>query len=74
MGKYTKYESKRVDSVIDSQLNLIRDIILEDISGVKSIILAGGFGKGEGSLEITQDGKVVLLRDFDLVAIVDKIP
>lgn len=74
MGKYTEHECERIDDKIDSQLHLITNTILENIPGVKSIVLAGGFGKGEGSVEITQDGEIRLLRDFDIVAIVDKIP
>ena len=74
LGKYTKYDIKWVDVQIDAQLRLITDAILENIRGVKSIILAGGFGKGEGSVELTQDRKVECLRDFDMVVIVDQIP
>lgn len=74
MGTYTQYPYAWVDKQIDAQLRLITNIILEYIPGVRSIILGGGFGKGEGSVEISQDGEIVCLRDFDIVVIVDRIP
>jgi len=74
LGKYTKYDCKRIDAKIDSQLHSITDAILESISGVKSIVLTGGFGKGEGSVEIRGDGKVAFVHDLDLAVIIDRIP
>jgi len=49
-------------------------MILENITCVRSIFLTGGFGKREGSVETTQNGKVRFLRDFDFAVIVDRIP
>jgi hypothetical protein len=73
MGRYTNYGNS-VDAQVQAQLDLATKIILRIIPGVRSIILAGGFGRGEGSVEIQENGKIVFLRDFDLVAIVDRIP
>lgn len=74
LGTYTKYKHAWIDTQIDVRLRSITEIILKNISDIRSIILAGGFGKGEGSVEITQDGNVVCLRDFDIVVIVDRLP
>jgi len=71
---YTHHKHSWVDTQIEARLQSIKNIILKNIPGVRSIILAGGFGKGEGSVEITQDRTVVCLRDFDIVVIVDQIP
>ena len=62
-----------VDTQIDLQLQSITKIILENISHVRSILLAGGFGKGEGSIKIVK-GRVTCLKDFDIVVIVNRIP
>lgn len=68
MGKYTILEDPRVDEYIDEYLKKVIDALLEDLSGIRSIILAGGFGKGEGSVLIDSEG-VKPLRDFDLVIV-----
>jgi hypothetical protein len=74
LGIYTSYKSTWVDSQIASRVRLITEIILENVPYIRSILLTGGFGKGEGSVKITNDGKLVCLRDFDIVVIVDRIP
>ncbi len=68
MGKYTILEDPRVDECIDGYLKRVVDALLEDLPGIRSIILAGGFGKGEGSVIVDNHG-VKPLRDFDLVVI-----
>lgn len=47
---------------------------MKNTPNIKSIIITGGFGKGEGSIKLTKDGKVRCLRDFDIVCIVDRKP
>jgi len=47
---------------------------LKNAPNVRSIIIAGGFGKGEGSIKLTKDGRVRCLRDFDVVCVVDRKP
>jgi len=63
--KYTK--SKRADKKIESDLEIIKQIITKKINPI-SIILFGGFGKGEGSFEIVNN-KVIPLNDYDLYVI-----
>jgi len=74
LGVFTSYENAGIDSQISDRLKVITDNILRNVPHVRSVLLAGGFGKGEGSIEITQDGKVKFIRDFDMVVIVDRIP
>lgn len=68
MGKYTVLEDPRVDEFIDEYLKKVVEALLENMSGICSIILAGSFGKGEGSVLIDPQS-VKPLRDFDLFVI-----
>lgn len=72
MGKYTVYSGK-VDQCIQAQLDIIVDKVVVNVSGVHSIILSGGFGRGEGSV-LLKDGKVIPLKDYDIHIFVDEIP
>jgi len=73
MGKFTKYDEPQIDHQIESQLRNIIDIIRENVPNVRSILLSGSFGRGEGSVEIVNN-KVTPLKDFDIYVIVNKIP
>jgi len=66
---FTIHRDKRIDSVIQSQLDLICKAIATKLP-VESIILTGGFGRGEGSVIIEGD-KVIPLNDYDLVVVVE---
>lgn len=68
MGKYTALEDPRVDEYIDGYLKRVIEVILQDLPAIRSIILAGSFGKGEGSVVIDSEG-VKPLRDFDIVVV-----
>jgi len=69
MGKYTAY-GKEVDSKIQSQLDSICKVIIKYLNPV-SILLIGGFGRGEGSV-IFKKGKFIPINDYDLYAITEK--
>ena len=71
MGKYTIHDDKLVDLQIQERIDEIVSDIVKNIPSVDSLILTGGFGKGEGSAVIS-DGKVRPLRDFDFVIVSDK--
>ncbi|MAG20539.1 hypothetical protein CL618_03850 [archaeon] len=62
--------NKEADKEIKKQLDLIVGEIKKRVD-VVSIILAGGFGKGEGSFEI-KDGKILPLNDYDIYIITKK--
>ena len=74
MGIYTSYSEEWIDAKVVSKLNLITNTILKNIQGIHSIILTGGFGRGEGSVRLVANNEINLLKDFDIVVIVDPIP
>ena len=67
MGKYTILEDNRIDEYIDSYLEKIVEVIFEFVphKNIRSIILGGSFGKGDGSVIVDALG-VKPQRDFDL--------
>jgi len=67
--KYTK--SKITDKVIQEKLNVIVPYIMKNIPGVLSLILFGGYGRGEGAYEVI-NGKIRLVNDFDMYVICEK--
>lgn len=68
--KYTS--SKKADEKVQQDLDIIKNILIKKLNLI-SIILFGGFGKGEGSFEIAR-GKIIPLNDYDLYTITrDKI-
>jgi len=72
--RYVQCQDASVNEQIDLQLQLVTKTILKNAPNVRSIIIVGGFGKGEGSIKLTKDGKVKCFRDFDIVCIVDRKP
>lgn len=66
--KYTT--SKRADKKVEQDLEIVTKIIKKNINPI-SIILFGGFGKGEGSFEV-KDKKITPLNDYDLYVITRK--
>ena len=66
--KYTK--SKKADEKVEKDLGIIKKIIVGELKPI-SILFFGGFGRGEGSYEIT-DGKVVPLNDYDIYVVTKK--
>ncbi|MCC7551737.1 MAG: hypothetical protein KO316_09685 [Methanobacterium sp.] len=73
MGKYTIYDEEIVDSKIQSQLNVILEQLLKKIPNIQSVVLAGGFGRGEGSVIINGDD-VQPLKDYDIFVFLDDLP
>ncbi|MBI4116664.1 hypothetical protein HY449_02885 [Candidatus Pacearchaeota archaeon] len=70
MAKYTAY-GKKVDEYIKKDyLDKIIKSFTNDCNPI-SIILFGGFGKGEGSVQIVK-GKPVPFNDFDLYVVTGK--
>ena len=64
MGKYTIYGGKVDEYIKKNYLNKIINSFVKDVD-IISIILFGGFGKGEGSVQFVK-GKPVPFNDFDL--------
>lgn len=75
MGKYTIYGGA-VDAYLEKQyLQKIVESFKKDVSAMHhtiiAVILFGGFGKGEGSVQIV-DGKPVPYNDFDFYIVTEK--
>lgn len=69
MGKYTVY-GKKVDLEIQKQLDKIIKVIVNHINPL-SIILIGGFGRGEGSI-IYKNKKFIPINDYDIYVVTSK--
>jgi hypothetical protein len=75
MGKFTVYDDKWIDEQIQAQL----DIIVKNITATVrdrdiSIFLSGGFGRGEGSVVVSEN-VATPLKDYDIWILSDpKIP
>jgi len=70
LGRYTILEDSRIDEFIDEYLEKVVNFLLEKMSPshVRSIILGGSYGKGDGSVLVDSQG-VKPLRDFDLCVV-----
>lgn len=68
MKHYTVYDDPRVDAAVAADL----DLIVKKLTGIfplRAIILAGGFGRGEGSV-LLEPAEVRPVNDYDLVLVV----
>lgn len=70
MPKYTAYNEKVDEYIKKNYLDKIVESFVRDCNPI-SIILFGGFGKGEGSVQAI-DGKPVPFNDFDFYIITEK--
>ncbi len=66
--KFSINQNEKIFKRINDDLSIIRDIILENFNDVESIILAGGFGRGEGSV-LVHENEVQPINDYDLYII-----
>lgn len=67
---YTKIKDERIDNKIDLEMRIVCEEILKVIKPI-SIILFGGFGRGEGSVQILGDD-VTISKDYDTLLVVRK--
>ncbi len=68
--KFTQ-QGKKVDQQIKKYLDAIVEAILKKVPEAKSILLGGGFGRGEGSAEIKK-GRIIPQNDFEIFLITEK--
>lgn len=61
-------QNKVADREVRKYLEVIKEEILNRIPNIKSIILSGGFGRGEGSVEMVGN-KAIPLNDLDMYII-----
>jgi hypothetical protein len=74
MGVYTAYNEEWIDAKLQSKIDVVTEELLKSVEGIRSILLTGGFGRGEGSIRLLKERELKLLKDFDIVVIVDEIP
>lgn len=55
MGRYTLHEDRRVDQAVEAHLETIRTVVLRH-TRPQALLLAGSFGRGEGSVTPGPDG------------------
>ena len=65
---FTIHNRKDVDTKINSDLNIITDILLAHFSNIESLVLAGSFGRGEGSVLI-HNNIIQPINDYDIYII-----
>jgi len=69
---YTIHNSEVIDARIESDLEIIKNILINEFGNeIISLVLIGGFSRGEGSVLIENDF-VRPLIDYDVVIIVEK--
>ncbi|SVB90683.1 uncharacterized protein METZ01_LOCUS243537, partial [marine metagenome] len=66
--KFTIHDNQDIYHRISSDLDLITQIILNEFTNIESIVLAGGFGRGEGSVLIV-DNDIQPINDYDIYII-----
>lgn len=70
MGRFT-LAGGEVDKEIERQLKVVTDEICKDIKDVESVLIYGGFGRGEGSVK-KSNNKYYPANDFDVYVITRK--
>jgi len=68
--EYTPYKEKWINNKIHSDMQVICKEILKVVDPI-SIILLGGFGRGEGSV-IVKKGSIQPLKDYDILLVLEK--
>jgi len=66
---YTVESSSAINSKIEFDLNIVVEKVSTSLSGVHSILLGGGFGRGEGSV-VVENGEVRIVNDYDIFVFV----
>jgi hypothetical protein len=70
MQDFTIHQNQEINSRILADLQYVRDRIVNEIDCVDALILVGGFGRGEGTVRITDDG-IKPMNDYDIVVVYD---
>lgn len=69
MGLYTIYNDPEVDAHIAKDCATLCEIILSRIPYAVSVVLVGGFGRGEGSV-LKYGGIIQPINDYDVIVLV----
>jgi hypothetical protein len=70
---FTIHNSPMIDRVVTDHLSFIAFELLAAIRVIRSMILVGGFGRGEGSVMISGE-EIHPLNDYDIVLVTDGDP
>ena len=70
---FTALQDPLVEEGLRQQLDLIVREITRTYGSQCTIVLAGGFGRGEGSIRFTESNSPVPLHDFDLYVIAERV-
>jgi len=71
MMVYHKSNTCRINRAVREQIEIIINILISSTSGISSIILGGGFGRGEGMIK--SDGTAFQqLSDYDIFVIISE--
>ena len=65
---FTIHDKRDINTKINSDLNIITDILLTHFSNIESLVLAGSFGRGEGSVLI-HNNVIQPINDYDIYII-----
>ncbi len=69
---FTSLNDPGVEAGLSQQFNLVVREVTKVYGNECTLILAGGFGRGEGSMRLTGNGWPLPLHDFDLYVVTDK--
>lgn len=71
MARFTQFDETKVDEKIEHDLRLAVNIIRAELTGCCSLVLTGGFSRGEGGV-LREGGKIIPINDYDIVAITNQ--
>lgn len=71
MSKFTVHDHEAIDRTVEDHLDLIESRLLSRFDGVVAIVLIGGFGRGEGTVDLS-DGEVRVMNDYDLLVVFEE--
>lgn len=70
MGKFTKLGGE-ADHLVQDALDIVVEEIKRSIPGLRSVILTGGYGRGEGCVKQI-NGRQSLINDFDIYVVTQR--
>lgn len=62
---------KKIEDFLQEKLDIIVGEIKRNVKGLRSIILIGGYARGEGAIDLSQ-GQPDLYNDFDIYIVTDR--
>ena len=65
---FTTHASPEIDARILSDLAIIRELLVDALPSITALLLVGGFGRGEGSVLVSDQG-IQPVNDYDILVI-----